>query len=81
MKRMLSDEELELVTGGFLLRDKDGSYIVVGESDVGFEMQMNLKKDFDSAVAEDWSWFKKQYKERNIKTLEELRKYYNYGNF
>lgn len=80
MKSKLNVKELEMVSGGFLKREKNGYYKVIGRSDVGFEMAMNFK-NFYEAIEEDWFWFKKQYKKIGIKDEEELKFYYNFGDF
>ncbi|MDQ5983051.1 MAG: hypothetical protein RUMPE_00049 [Eubacteriales bacterium SKADARSKE-1] len=77
----LNDKELEMVLGGDLFRRGDGSYVICGRDDKNRNRGIEFGNDFYEAIGYDWKWFEKQYQERGIFSLQELEKYYNYGNF
>ncbi|MDQ5983050.1 MAG: hypothetical protein RUMPE_00048 [Eubacteriales bacterium SKADARSKE-1] len=79
--RKLSDKDLEMVSGGDLSRGGDGSYILCGRDDKNRKRWLEFGHDFYGAVEYDWKWFKRQYIEKKINSLQDLEKYYNYGNF
>ncbi|MDQ5983822.1 MAG: hypothetical protein RUMPE_00851 [Eubacteriales bacterium SKADARSKE-1] len=70
-----------MVSGGDLKRGLDGSYLVCGKTDNGRRVLFDFEFRFLAAVKYDWKLFQKQYEEKGINSLEELKEYYNQGNF
>ncbi|MDQ5983052.1 MAG: hypothetical protein RUMPE_00050 [Eubacteriales bacterium SKADARSKE-1] len=79
--KKLDDKGLEKILGGYICRGKNGSYNVVGKDDNGNNVTFIFGDKFHLALECDWEWFKKQYNEKGIFSLQELEEYYNYGCF
>lgn len=60
MKKKLNPKELESISGGFLLRASDGTYVMYGMPSETGEIPfvgVCFGKDFHLAVEYDWKWF------------------------
>lgn len=79
MKKILNNQEMGLIFGGFLERGEDGSYRVFKISDNGEKIILFCGNSFPEALIYDWDLFRAQYDVIGIYSIEKLAEYYNYG--
>ena len=79
MKKVLNNQEMDLVFGGLLEREKDGLYRVFEISENGEEIILFCGISFADALKYDWDLFRALYDVIGVYSIEELAKYYNYG--
>ena len=85
MMRKLSGEDLKLISGGFIIRWGSEAYIVITSIDetINYDIRNMIPcgNDFEFAVTVDWELHGDHYKSKGFNDLEDLKKYYNYGDF